>query len=391
MRIHRSRGCAAATWRIRERFLRGASRAIGAVPAAHMSASKSRSAAIPRQLEPMEARLVTELPRDEGWQYEPKWDGFRCLALRDGERVELQARSGKSLARYFPEVVAAVAALDARRFVVDGELVIAQGDTLSFHALQMRLHPAASRIARLAAATPAHLVLFDMPFDVGGASLMQQPLGTRRGALERFVGALGREGAGRFVLTPCTHSLDEAEEWLARAGGALDGVVAKRLDGPYLPGERAMLKVKRLRTADCVVGGYRLGSGTREVGSLLLGLFNREGLLDHVGFTSSIPARERKSLTQRLRQLAGGPGFTGKAPGAPSRWSNERSGEWCAVRPALVVEVCYDQVTDGRFRHGARLLRWRPDKAPRQCTDEQLGREARPSRLIAGLLQPKSR
>ena len=152
-----------------------------------------------------------------------------------------------------------------------------------------------------------------------------------------------------------------------------------------------MLKVKRLRTADCVIGGYRLGSGTREVGSLLLGLFNREGLLDHVGFTSSIPARERKSLTQRLRRLAGGPGFTGKAPGGPSRWSNERSGECCAVRPELVVEVCYDQVTDGRFRHGARLLRWRPDKAPAQCTDEQLGREARPSRLIASLLRPESR
>ncbi len=339
----------------------------------------------------MEARLVSELPRDAGWQYEPKWDGFRCVVLRDAKRVELQARSGKSLARYFPEVAAAVSALEARRFVVDGELVIPQGNTLSFHALQMRLHPAASRIARLAAATPAGLVLFDMPFDAGGASLMQRPLRARRAALERFFASLPREKTARFVLTPYTHSVDEAEDWLERAGGALDGVVAKRVDGPYVAGERAMLKVKRLRTADCVIGGYRLGSGTREVGSLLLGLFNREGLLDHVGFTSSIPARERKSLTQRLRRLAGGPGFTGKAPGGPSRWSNERSGEWCAVRPELVVEVCYDQVTDGRFRHGARLLRWRPDKAPAQCTDEQLGREARPSRLIASLLRPESR
>ena len=338
----------------------------------------------------MEARLVAELPRDAGWQYEPKWDGFRCLAIRDGLRVDLQGRSGKSLSRYFPEMLAAVGALSAQSFVVDGELVIPQGETLSFQALQMRLHPAASRIARLAAATPAALVLFDMPFDAAGASQMQRPLRERRAALERFFAALDPGRARRFVLTPYTRSVDEAEDWLARVGGALDGVVAKRLDGPYVPGERAMLKVKRQRTADCVVGGYRLGSGTREVGSLLLGLFNREGLLDHVGFTASIPARERKALTQRLRRIAGGRGFTGKAPGGPSRWSNERSGEWCPVRPSLVVEVCYDQVTGGRFRHGTRLLRWRPDKAPKQCTDEQLGREARPSRLIRELLRPAS-
>jgi ATP-dependent DNA ligase len=339
----------------------------------------------------MEARLVAELPRDAGWQYEPKWDGFRCLAIRDGSRVELQARSGKSLSRYFPEMQAAVSALAAKRFVVDGELVIPQGESLSFQALQMRLHPAASRIARLSAATPATLVLFDMLFEVGGVDLMRQPLHARRGALERFFAALQGERARRFVLTPYTRSVAEANKWLERAGSALDGVVAKRLDGPYIPGERAMLKVKRLRTADCVVGGYRLGSGTREVGSLLLGLFNREGLLDHVGFTAAIPARERRALTQRLRGLAGGPGFTGNAPGGPSRWSNERSGEWCPVEPTLVVEVCYDQVTAGRFRHGTRLLRWRPDKAPRQCTDEQLGREARPSRLIRELLRPGAR
>ena len=334
----------------------------------------------------MEARLVAELPRDAGWQYEPKWDGFRCLTIRDGARVELQARSGKSLSRYFPEILAAVRALAAERFVVDGELVIPYGKTLSFQALQMRLHPAASRIARLAEETPARLVLFDMPFDTEGADRMQRPLRERRAALERFFASLDSARGRPFVLTPYTRSVAEAEDWLVRAGGALDGVIAKRLDGPYLAGERAMLKVKRLRTADCVVGGYRLGSGTREVGSLLLGLFNREGLLDHVGFTASIPARERKLLTQKLRRLSGGPGFTGKAPGGPSRWSNERSSEWCPVRPALVVEVCYDQVTGGRFRHGTRLLRWRPDKAPSQCTEEQLGREARPSRIISGLL-----
>lgn len=334
----------------------------------------------------MEARLVAELPRDAGWQYEPKWDGFRCLAIRDGARVELLGRSGKSLARYFPEMVAGVAALPARRFVVDGELVIARDETLSFEALQMRLHPAVSRIARLSAETPASLVLFDMPYATTGESQMRLPLLERRAALERFFESLPGASRQRFVLTPYTRDVRQAEKWLARVGGALDGVVAKRLDGPYVPEERAMLKVKRLRTADCVVGGYRLGSDGREVGSLLLGLFNDQGLLDHVGFTASIPARERKVLTQRLRQLQGGPGFTGKAPGGPSRWSTERSAEWCAIRPELVVEVCYDQVTGGRFRHGTRLLRWRPDKAPRQCTDEQLGREERPSRLIARLL-----
>ncbi|HEV7138205.1 MAG TPA: ATP-dependent DNA ligase [Steroidobacteraceae bacterium] len=356
-----------------------------------MPASDNRAAAIPRQMETMEARLVAELPRDAGWQYEPKWDGFRCLAIRDEARVELQARSGKSLSRYFPEMVAAVAVLPVRRFVVDGELVIARGETLSFEALQMRLHPAASRIAKLSAANPASLVLFDMPFATSGASQMSQPLRERRAALERFFESLPAASRSRFALTPYTRDIRRAEQWLEQVGGALDGVVAKKVDGPYVPGERAMLKVKRLRTADCVVGGYRLGSDSQEVGSLLLGLFNHEGLLDHVGFTAAIPARERKALTRRLRRLQGGPGFTGKAPGGPSRWSTERSGEWCPLRPELVVEVCYDQVTGGRFRHGTRLLRWRPDKAPRQCTDEQLGREARPGRLSAQLLQPPSR
>jgi len=356
-----------------------------------MAATKSRSAVIPRSLEPMEARLVAALPSDEGWQYEPKWDGFRCLALRDGARIELQARSGKSLSRYFPEVVAAVAALEAQRFVLDGELVIPRGETLSFEALQMRLHPAASRIAKLSAATPATLVLFDMPFGPSGVSQLDRPLHERRATLERFLAESITAPARHFVLTPYTREVKRARKWLERAGGALDGVVAKRVDGPYVPGERAMLKVKRLRTADCVVGGYRLGTHSNEVGSLLLGLFNEDGLLDHVGFTASIPARERKALTTRLRKLHGGAGFTGNAPGGPSRWSTERSGEWCPLRAELVVEVCYDQVTGQRFRHGTRLLRWRPDKAPHQCTYEQLGREARPSRLIAELMGPRSK
>jgi ATP-dependent DNA ligase len=333
----------------------------------------------------MEARLVSELPKGPGWQFEPKWDGFRCLVLRNEEEVELQAKSGKSLSRYFPEVLARVRAIPAERFVLDGELAIAVGATLSFGALQMRLHPAESRIRRLSAETPAILMLFDMLFAANGENLMGQPLRQRREALERFFGSL-REMKG-FVLTPYTRRLTEARRWLAHTGDSLDGVVAKQLEAPYLPGERAMLKVKRLRTADCVLGGFRYGAGSREVGSLLLGLYDEQGLLDHVGFTSSIPNAERKALTRRLKRLEGGPGFTGNAPGGPSRWSTERSTDWHPLKPELVAEVCYDQVTAGRFRHGTQLLRWRPDKDPRQCTLEQLGREARPSQLISKLLR----
>ena len=346
----------------------------------------ARRLALPQPpIEPMEARLVSELPGGRGWQYEPKWDGFRCLAFRDSERIELQAKSGKSLTRYFPEVEARLRALAPRGFVLDGELGIALDGSLSFDALQMRLHPAESRIRRLAAQTPAILMLFDLLASAEQGDLMGQPLPVRRAALERFF--TGLRGAPGFVLTPITRNTATARRWLERSGGALDGVVAKLLDGPYRPGERAMMKVKRLRTADCVVGGFRYGAGSREVGSLLLGLYDSQGQLDHVGFTSAIPAAERPRLTRTLERLAGGPGFTGSAPGGPSRWSTERSAEWTPLRPQLVVEVCYDQVTAGRFRHGTRLVRFRPDKAPRQCTCEQLEREARPGRLIAQLLR----
>ena len=351
----------------------------------HSMAKTTRNPSIPRAIEPMEARLVEELPTEPGWQFEPKWDGFRCLAFRAGDRVELQAKSGKSLARYFPEVVSRLRAIPATHFVVDGELAIPVGPSLSFDALQMRLHPAESRIRKLSAESPALFMLFDMLYAPGGVSLIAQPLHTRRAALEEFFSTL--KGQHGLVLTPCTRRRAEAQKWLDRAGGALDGVVAKAIDGPYVPGERAMLKVKRMRTADCVVGGFRYGAASKEVGSLLLGLYNDEGLLDHVGFTSSIRAEERKELTRRLRKLEGGSGFTGNAPGGPSRWSTERSTQWQALDPQLVVEVCYDHVTADRFRHGTKLLRWRPDKAPRQCTFEQLGREARPARLITKLLR----
>lgn len=326
--------------------------------------------AVPLGLEPMEARLVTELPEEPGWQFEPKWDGFRCLAYRAGSEVDLRAKSGKPLARYFPEVVAMLKKLKPTSFVVDGELAIPIGGTLSFDALQMRIHPAESRIKKLAIETPALLILFDMLLDAKGKSLIEKPLAKRRAALEKFYASAGETET--LKLSPYTCDRDEARQWLDDARGALDGVVAKRIDGAYLPGERAMLKVKRLRTADCVVGGFRYGTGSREVASLLLGLYDDEGKLDHVGFTSTISDQERPALTKILETLIAPPGFTGKAPGGPSRWSTERSGEWEPVKPKLVVEVRYDHVTGGRFRHGTKLVRFRPDKAPSQCTFDQL-------------------
>ena len=340
----------------------------------------TRESSVPRSLAPMEARLVSALPTDDGWQFEPKWDGFRCLAFRTGRKIELQAKSGKSLTRYFPEVVARLGEANVDRFVIDGELIVPTGSELSFDALQMRLHPAESRIRKLSVETPATYVLFDCPYAAGGRSLLQAPLETRREALEELFGAL-RDIDG-FALTPYTRQRREAQAWLDRTGDSLDGVIAKRIEGTYQSGERAMLKVKRMRTADCVVGGFRYGAGSTEAGSLLLGLYNESGLLDHVGFTSSIPRAERKVLTERLESLRGAPGFTGKAPGGPSRWSTERSSEWEPLRPELVVEVCYDHVTGDRFRHGTKLLRWRPDKAPQQCTFEQLGRAASPQNLL---------
>jgi ATP-dependent DNA ligase len=324
----------------------------------------------------MGAKLVTELPEEPGWQFEPKWDGFRCLAFRAGREVDLRAKSGKPLARYFPEVVAMLAALKPSPFVIDGELTIPVGGTLSFDALQMRIHPAESRIKKLAAETPAILILFDMLLDTKGNSLIEAPLSKRRAALERFFKAAGK--AEGLKLSPYTLERDEARRWLDDARGALDGVIAKENEGPYLPGMRAMLKVKRLRTADCVVGGFRYATGSREVGSLLLGLYNRQGKLDHVGFTATISNAERPAMTKMLEALIEPPGFTGKAPGGQSRWSTERTGEWEPLKPKLVVEVRYDHVTGDRFRHGTKLVRFRPDKAPRQCTFEQIEPEALP-------------
>ena len=331
------------------------------------------SLAIKPPLKPMEAKLADALPSGDGWQYEPKWDGFRCLAFRDGDEVRLQSKSGKPLERYFPEVVDFLLGVEADRFVVDGELIIPVDGILSFEALQLRLHPADSRVQRLASETPAQLMLFDLLFHKE-TNYLQAPLWRRRQSLELL--ELG-DVTDQILFSPFTAIRENALRWFDEVGPALDGVIAKRRDDPYQPGERAMIKVKRMRSADCVVGGFRYGTNSREVGSLLLGLFNEEGLLDHVGFTSAIAQNEKAELTHRLEALIGPPGFTGSAPGGPSRWATERSSQWKPLRHELVVEVRYDHVTGNRFRHGAKFLRWRPDKSPEQCRMDQLECEAR--------------
>jgi ATP-dependent DNA ligase len=342
--------------------------------------------AVPLDTFPMEAKIAEHLPDGDGWQYEPKWDGFRCLAFREGSAVELRGKSGKSLTRYFPDVVELLLALPTKRFVLDGELAIPLGNALSFDALQLRLHPAESRFRKLAKETPAIFICFDILLGPDNRNLIETPLHKRRAVLDKLFGRWAEE-QGVF-LSPCTHSYAVARKWLSRAGSALDGVVAKRSDEAYQPGQRAMLKIKRLRTADCVVGGFRFAENSREVGSLLLGLYDADGKLDHVGFTSGFANIDRTKLTAKLLRLRKPPGFTGRAPGGPSRWSTERSGEWEPLAPKLVAEVRYDHVSGDRFRHGTKFLRWRPDKDPRRCTMDQLTAETRPAALIRDIVKP---
>ena len=322
---------------------------------------------------PMEAESASELPGGGGWQYEPKWDGFRALAFRDGDTVHLQSKAGKPLARYFPDVVESLEALGPARFVLDGEIVIPVNGRLSFDELLLRVHPAASRVRTLVAAHRARMVVFDLLVDERGRSLVDLPLEQRRERLVAFA-AKFFPGDKSIMLSRATRRLQMARTWLAGGGdGDLDGVVAKRLDRAYRTGERdGMLKIKRQRTADCVVGGFRYGSSGSDVGSLLLGLYDDDGRLNHVGFCSGLDAEVRRGLRETLERLRQPPGFTGRAPGGPSRWSTERSAQWEPLRPRLVVEVGYDHVSNGRFRHGTRFLRWRPDKAPRQCRLEQI-------------------
>jgi ATP-dependent DNA ligase len=322
------------------------------------------------ELPPMEARTAEELPSGM-WEYEPKWDGFRCMAFKDSTEVELKGKSGKSLARFFPEVEMAFKDLPTKKIVLDGELVIEVDGALSFDALQMRLHPAASRIAKLSVETPARFVAFDCLTDAKGYPIAERPFCERRAALERFFKKID---GPTLELTPATTDRQNAMRWLKSGTAAFDGVIAKQLDLPYRFGERAMIKVKRLRTADCVVGGFRYGQGSKLVASLLLGLYDKEGLLHHVGFTSSIPQSDKAAFTSKLEKLISPPGFSGDSPGGPSRWATERSSEWQPLKPRLVAEVRYDHVTAGRFRHGTKFLRWRPDKKPGQCKLEQIER-----------------
>jgi ATP-dependent DNA ligase len=327
--------------------------------------------AVTPPIEPMEARSTAHLPVDGPWLYEPKWDGFRCLVFRDHGQVELQSKARKSLTRYFPEVESAVKAVSARQFVLDCELLVPRGDDLAFDLLLQRIHPAASRVERLARETPGALVAFDLLARGSTRSLLPLALAERRAALEDF--------AERFLtdspdirLSPSTVDPAEAERWLDGARG-LDGVMAKDATRPYASGSRdAMWKVKRRRTADCVVGGFRYSSAGGTVGSLLLGLHDRAGLLHHVGFCSSFSDRDRHRLLELVEPIVEEPGFTGDRPGGPSRWSTERSAQWVPLRPILVAEVAFDHFTGGRFRHGTALIRWRPDKEARQCTFEQV-------------------
>jgi ATP-dependent DNA ligase len=330
------------------------------------------SLALPKTFAPMEAQSVDEIPVGKEWQYEPKWDGFRTILRRDGGKIELQSKSGQSLTRYYPELVAAVAKIKAKQFVLDGEIAVPNGAAFSFDDLLQRIHPAASRVAKLSKETPALLIVFDLLVDESGTSLLKRPLDERRAALDRFAKKYLR-GHNRFRLSPATPKISEAKKWLKRTGSTLDGIIAKRRDLPYQSGNRhGMQKIKNYRSADCVVGGFRYNEGKPAVGSLLLGLYDEAGLLNHVGFTSSLKAEEKPALTAKLKKLIAPPGFTGNRPGGPSRWSTKRSAKWQPLRPALVVEVCYDHFTGGRFRHGTRLLRWRPDKSPRQCTMDQV-------------------
>jgi ATP-dependent DNA ligase len=325
----------------------------------------------------MEAKSVERLPTGDDWQYEPKWDGFRCLAFRDGDRVDLQSKSGQPLARYFPELVDALLKLKPKQFVIDSEIVVPVKGKFSFDDLLMRIHPAASRIKKQANETPAKMIVFDLLVDDRGKSLVDLSLKERRKKLDAFAKKYFPPASKNksIELSPCTADLEIAKPWLAGAGVDLDGVIAKRAEMPYQSGNRhGMVKVKRLRTADCVVGGFRYASEGKLIGSMLLGLYDEKGLLHHVGFTSSFKTDEKPALTKKLEKLIKPPGFTGNAPGGPSRWATERSAEWQPLAPKLVIEVQYDHFTGGRFRHGTKFLRWRPDKKPEQCKFEQVKR-----------------
>jgi ATP-dependent DNA ligase len=333
----------------------------------------------------MEARSADSLPTGEMWLYEPKWDGFRCLLARQGARVHMISKAGQDLARYFPEIVEGALALSEPDFLLDGELVVPDSKYFSFDHLLQRIHPAPSRIEKLSRETPALLIVFDL-LSLGKRRFDRVKLDERRDALDNFAKVNFR--GTRFRLSPASRKLSVARQWLQAAGSGSDGVIAKRRDLPYQFGNReGMQKIKKHRSADCVVGGFRYGERRaargKLVGSLLLGLYDDDGLLHHVGFTSAIKAAEKPALTDMLEAEITDTSFTGNAPGGPSRWSTKRSAEWVAVEPRRVVEVSYDHFTGGRFRHGTTILRWRPDKKPQQCTLVQLRQKSvLPARLL---------
>ena len=321
---------------------------------------------------PMEAKSLDEIPAGDEWQYEPKWDGFRCLAFRNGNDVLLQSKAGQPLGRYFPELLEELKQLPQKKFVLDGEIVIFRGKHLSFDDLLMRIHPAESRIKKLSKETPSSLLTFDLLVDERGKSLVEMPLEERRKKLNQLFKEVPKESS--VQLSPATTKLSEAQHWMKNlAGVGFDGVIAKLRGATYASGERtAMVKIKNLRTADCVVGGFRYASKGGSIGSLLLGLYDEDGKLNHVGFSASFKPELKRDLKKIVEALKGGSGFTGNAPGGPSRWSTERSAEWVPLDPKLVCEVRFDHFSGGRFRHGTKFLRWRPEKTPKQCTYEQL-------------------
>ena len=321
----------------------------------------------PSPLEPMLAEAQSEIPTGEGWVYEPKWDGFRALPFVDGEKVHLCSRNGQPLERYFPEVVA----LLGQRLppcVLDGELFVATATGLDFETLQQRIHPADSRVQMLSKKTPASFVAFDL-LAFGDEDWRGRPFADRRAKLLDILPV-----SDTLFPTPQTSDVKVATDWFNQFEGAgLDGVIARRLELPYLPGKRVMVKVKHGRTADCVVGGYRAGKAENTVGALLLGMYDEAGVLHHVGHTSSFTAKQKKELVATVKPFEGGTSFKeGRTPGAPSRWSGKKDLSWTPLRPELVVEVKFDYLQGNRFRHGATFLRWRTDKPPRDCSYQQL-------------------
>jgi ATP-dependent DNA ligase len=337
-------------------------------------------------LEPMLAKLRTEIPAGEEWLYEPKWDGFRALVFRDAGEINAISRDGRSLNRYFPDLVELLDGALEEDCVIDGEVVVASGHGFEFDALLQRIHPAESRVKRLARETPSGFIAFDA-LARGDEDLMASAFEERRRALDEILAravftttpdevfsTLAAKPL-TVVMTPQTDDVDVAHTWLTDYDEqGLDGVVAKRRDGDYEPGKRTMMKIKRVRTTDCVVGGYRYSKKGDGVGSLLLGLYDDAGNLHYVGHTSSFKANERRDLLKKLKPLEGGPSFAGgRVPGAESRWTGGRDISWVSLEPTLVCEVAFDRMLGGRFRHATRFMRWRPDKPPAECTFNQAG------------------